>query len=238
MSPILLATRTALAILLIARDPGDPAAAPPVEVRAVPWERGLPSPRIPASMRAAIEPRSAGADLPGGVRLRFWPAKRIRVDPRIERAPGGLDRVHVHSPFASGAFAGVLRIEGGEDGWIDAKGQRVGPGTYAAVYAVQPILKEHRGTRPWRDVLLLVHPREARLPLDEPSHAADASRRVSGSGHPAVLSLPPPGNRAVPSLPCLLLGPGGRVVLELRIQDRAVALELSVGPSRPADGAI
>lgn len=151
-------------------------------------------PRIPARLRAAVERESApaAASIGEGGALRFWPAKRIASAPAGGSA---FERTRVAYGFAPGAFVGVLEVSG-PDGWTDAKGQRVAPGAYAAVYAIQPILKAHAGTTRIRDVLLLVAPADARLPVDDPARAAEASRRVAGSGHPAVVALATPGDPA------------------------------------------
>jgi hypothetical protein len=110
------------------------------------------------------------------------------------------------APFAVGERLGASAVEPGQlvplrDGtplgelvldaeWSDFRGQRIAPGRYALVYALQPRLKEHAGADVIRDFALLV-PREAleaggETPLDI---LIAASRRVARTSHPALMAL-------------------------------------------------
>jgi hypothetical protein len=68
--------------------------------------------------------------------------------------------------------------------WTDFRGQKIEPGRYALRYALQPRLKEHVGADAIRDFALL-----APAVDDGSTPLLEASRRVSGTGHPAVMAL-------------------------------------------------
>ena len=48
--------------------------------------------------------------------------------------------------------------------WQDFRAQTVPPGTYVLRYAVQPLLKDHAGTSPWRDFGILTGTQQSRHP--------------------------------------------------------------------------
>ena len=76
--------------------------------------------------------------------------------------------------------------------WIDYRGQTIPAGHYGLRYALQPRLKDHRGADADRDFALLV-PEAAGKPDQPrtPDQWIEASRQVSGTHHPAVMSLRP-----------------------------------------------
>lgn len=76
--------------------------------------------------------------------------------------------------------------------WRDFRGQTIAPGRYGLRYALQPRLKDHVGADAIRDFALLVPPGGEPPPSDAGAAAwIAASRRASGTAHPAVLALVP-----------------------------------------------
>ncbi len=117
--------------------------------------------------------------------------------------------------------------------WTDSKDQAISAGAYALVYAVQPAIKEHRGVSELRDVLVLVAAREfaASAGIDG---LVEASRRVSGSGHPAVLALLPPPPAA--GAPGVVREDAGRLILEVQTGGIPLALILVRAANSPRTG--
>jgi hypothetical protein len=86
-----------------------------------------------------------------------------------------------------GALGGVLVVE---SGWRDFRDRAVPAGVYTLRRALQPNLKEHAGTSPSRDFLLLVPARVDDGGARAPEGWIAASRGIAGP-HPAVLCLLP-----------------------------------------------
>ena len=75
--------------------------------------------------------------------------------------------------------------------WSDFRGQEIVAGRYELRYALQPRLKDHVGLDRIRDFALLV-PRSVAAEAPQgasPEFWIEASRRVAGSRHPAVMAL-------------------------------------------------
>lgn len=109
----------------------------------------------------------------------------------------------------------------------DSRGRAIPLGMYLLCYAVQPAIKEHRGTSEFRDMVLLLPAQEFPIPA-RPEAIVDASRRVSGTGHPAVLALVPA--QMTGDFPRLTRTISGRLVLEVRSGGLVLGLDLSGGP--------
>lgn len=104
-----------------------------------------------------------------------------------ERFGGEASEAGQTLPLANGTPLGELLID---DAWSDFRGQTIVAGRYSLRYALQPRLKEHVGVDQIRDFALLVAP-ETEIASGEGATEAwiAASRRVSGTRHPAVLAL-------------------------------------------------
>lgn len=87
-------------------------------------------------------------------------------------------------PLRDGARLGEVELS---RVWSDFRGQAIAAGRYELRYALQPRLKEHVGSDAVRDVALLVPSEAVAIGVSEGWIAA--SRRVSGSRHPAVMAL-------------------------------------------------
>lgn len=87
-----------------------------------------------------------------------------------------------------GALEGVIHFDQDAE---DRRGQTVRAGFYTLRYAVMPSNDEHLGAAPHRDFLLLVPMADDPDPKARPNAEAlvTISRRVSGSEHPAILSV-------------------------------------------------
>jgi hypothetical protein len=173
-----------------------------------------PLPGDAAALRAAVARECVVLDLesPAGGRIRVWPARRIRAAPPPAPGEPGYMRERLAYSIEPGSLVAVASWDAG---WRDYRDQPILAGTYALVYAIQPAIKEHRGVSDFRDVLLVVPARDAggRLRLGDLPRTVAASRRVSGTSHPAVVALFPSG-RAGP-LPRVTEGPRGTRILEV-----------------------
>ncbi len=91
--------------------------------------------------------------------------------------------------LAEGTLIGAIRYEGDAN---DYRNQDVKPGVYTLRYALQPVDGNHQGTAPFRDFLLLVPSSVDVSPAAmKVSDLLDASRKTTGTTHPAILSLVP-----------------------------------------------
>lgn len=136
----------------------------------------------------------------GRVLCEIWPAKAWPAAKDFK--PTGA----VNYPFEFGELLGAIRFarNGG-----DFRGQKIRKGTYTMRYALQPQDGNHVGTSDTRDFLVL-------LPAADDKNAAplekeklfEESTNASGTPHPAILSLLPPG-KDVKELPRIVHHEGG-----------------------------
>jgi hypothetical protein len=106
-----------------------------------------------------------------------WTAEERRAPAELE--PG--QRIALRP----GAWLGEVELF---TAWRDFRDQEVAAGRYELCYALQPRLKEHAGVDAIRDFGLLVA-RPAAAGRGCLGDWLAASRRVSGTGHPAVIAL-------------------------------------------------
>lgn len=150
-------------------------------------ERIAPPPEVPATMRAAVGKIGIAMALPSGGISRVWPARRVDAAAPPTPDEPAFQRERVRFPIEQGSLVAIVSLAAP---WTDYRGQRISPGTYALVYAIQPSFKQHRGVSEFRDALLLVRPADALVSGDLATLVA-ASRVVSGTSHPAVAALFP-----------------------------------------------
>ncbi|MEP6767900.1 MAG: hypothetical protein ABJC61_04480 [Acidobacteriota bacterium] len=174
----------------------------------------------------AISASALAVTLPDGNRARFWPARSLAPPSPPEEGSSPFLRERVRYRIAPGSLVGVIDFSAA---WTDSRVQAIPAGAYALVYAVQPAIKEHRGVSEIRDVLVLVPAHEFAVSAGVDSVVA-ASRRVAGTGHPAVLALLPP--PSIPDPPRVVREDGGRLVLEVLAGGIPMALILS-GAANP-----
>jgi hypothetical protein len=140
----------------------------------------------PSELQTAVSGLLAGS----GFLITNNGAKYCEIWLRAARPAGGtVYEENVTLPeIPAGAFLGVIRFDvSGADG----RGQTIAPGLYLLRYAVMPGNESHQGAARQRDFLVLTPAAEDRKP--EAIAKLDAllalSRKVSGTGHPAVLSF-------------------------------------------------
>jgi len=138
-----------------------------------------------SSLRAAIRNECIAVELPPGGTLRVWPARRVRAS---RPPPAGESRVARDRVQLSIQPGSLVAVASWDSPWIDYRGQTIPAGLYALVYAIQPQFKRHVGVSEFRDAALLVRPADAR-PGRDLAALVSASRRVSGTSHPAVAAL-------------------------------------------------
>ena len=98
-----------------------------------------------------------------------------------------------------GAFLGVLRFPGRG---ADRRGQTIKPGLYTLRFSYHPVNGDHLGAAPQRDFLVLTPIAEDKGPesVAKFDDLMVMSRKASGTGHPAVLSLAPSSSTKFPDL--------------------------------------
>jgi hypothetical protein len=89
---------------------------------------------------------------------------------------------------AQGAFIGLIHFPAKH---ADRRGQSIAPGLYTMRLSFFPVNGDHQGVAPQRDFLLLSNAAEDTDPAATPNFNAlvDASKKVSRTPHPAVLSM-------------------------------------------------
>lgn len=130
----------------------------------------------------------------GKTAAELWPAKEI-AETRQEKAILGARFGQV----AEGGLVGIVRFP---EKWSDFRGKPVAAGTYAMRYGIEPADGNHMGVSEYRDFLLLVPIASDVGPKSFPAGDAlyAASRKASGTNHPAVMSLvPAPAGATAPS---------------------------------------
>ena len=144
-------------------------------------------------LAAAIGERLAGKGLKivtdqGRTLCEIWPVKSWQVAAGF--APSG----EVNYPLELGELVGVIRFarNGG-----DFRGQKIRKGAYTMRYALQPQDGNHVGTSDTRDFVVLVPAADDKdaKPLAK-EKLFKQSTNASGTAHPAILSLLPPGKEA------------------------------------------
>jgi hypothetical protein len=90
--------------------------------------------------------------------------------------------------IAYGALLGAIRFPGTGS---DRRGQNIKPGVYTLRFGLFPVNGDHQGVAPQRDFLVFSLAAEDKDPNTTPAFdpLVAASRKVSGTQHPAVLSM-------------------------------------------------
>jgi len=98
-----------------------------------------------------------------------------------------------------GALMGAIRFPGQA---ADRRGQQIKAGTYTLRYSRYPVNGDHLGVAPQRDFLVMVPAAEDKDPNATPGfdELMAMSKKASGTPHPAVLSMEPPGGGSVPGI--------------------------------------
>lgn len=153
---------------------------------------GAPPGGLSEAVKAALPAEGLAVEAGGKVAAEFW----IRRE--IDKRDGGATKLGVE--FASipeGSLLGAVRFP---EGFNDYKGDALPAGVYTLRYAVQPADGNHMGVSLHRDFVLLVP--AADDPGAKPLAVADlhaASRKATGTKHPAVLAVFPVAADAKPA---------------------------------------
>jgi hypothetical protein len=117
----------------------------------------------------------------GAVYCEVWLSTKVPMGPKSTD-----DAITLSIP--QGTLLGVIRFTGPAQ---DRRGQSLKPGTYTMRYSQYPVNGDHQGVAPQRDFALLVRPSDDTDPSAKPAFDAlvGLSTKVSGTPHPAVLSI-------------------------------------------------
>jgi len=117
-----------------------------------------------------------------------------------------------------GAFLGVIRFDGRG---ADRRGQNLKPGVYILRYGLIPINGDHQGAAPQRDFMVMSLAAEDKDPNATPKFEdlTTASKKASGTPHPAVLSFWKADNDTAG-----LTQQGDDWVLQVKLGDTTIAL--------------
>ena len=106
--------------------------------------------------------------------------------PVLDKTPEAL----VMYPIEPGTLVGAFRFPAAGS---DYRNQKIKAGVYTLRYGYQPQDGNHLGTADYRDFLILVQAGEDKSAAKvTQEQVMDLSKKVSGSTHPAILSLLPP----------------------------------------------
>ena len=138
---------------------------------------------------------------------------------RTSKPSGGTTEEGATMPgIAMGAFLGVIRFDGRG---ADRRGQNLKPGVYILRYGLIPINGDHQGAAPQRDFMVMSLAAEDQDPNATPKFEdlTTASKKASGTPHPAVLSFWKADNDTAG-----LTQQGDDWVLQVKLGDTTIAL--------------
>jgi len=142
-----------------------------------------------------------------------WWLKSLSAVPSTSSEPDIL-----YGSLQPGALVGLLRFVSSSA--EDTRDQKLKPGLYTMRYALIPQDGNHMGVSEYRDFVLL-SPLSADTELDKVLSFDDLvnlSRKASGTGHPAVISLAAP-NPAYKKLPALVQDDQGNCSLQVDLRE-------------------
>jgi hypothetical protein len=143
---------------------------------------GAPPTDLAPALAAALQQQGVKILGPGGsVYCEVWFRKQLASGPKSTD-----DAVTLSIP--QGALLGVIRFAGPAQ---DRRGQSLKAGTYTLRYSQYPVNGDHQGVAPQRDFALLVRVADDTDASATPGFDAlvALSTKVSGTPHPAVLSI-------------------------------------------------
>jgi hypothetical protein len=150
------------------------------------------APGLPGAFGPAIQDQGYRVVGPAGPWCEIWFAKSIPA--------GKSSDASIAFGIPQGTLLGILRFPAKG---ADRRGQVIPPGVYTVRYSNFPVDGAHSGAAPQRDFGLLTPVAEDTDPAAKPAFDAllAASRKASGTPHPAVFSLEtPPQGAAAPSV--------------------------------------
>ncbi len=171
---------------------------------------GAPPSSLPPAVQRALE--SDGTKVVNGqdTVCELWWSKSIPTVPNASTSPD-----IVYGNLGVGTFVGVIDFPAQS---FDFRGQTIKPGLYTLRYALVPTDGNHMGVSTYRDFVLL-SPVSADTHVDAVLSFGDLlklSRQVTGTGHPAVMSLAP-ATADAKTLPILVQDDQGHSVLDVKL---------------------
>jgi hypothetical protein len=151
-----------------------------------------PPPDLPSTYASVISPHGYRVVGPNGPWCEVWFRNAIPTGAKPSDPAIAL-------PIAQGTLIGILRFPANG---MDRRGQQIKPGVYTMRYSDFPVDGAHQGVAPQRDFALLTPIAADPDPNAKPAFDAlvAMSKKASGSNHPAVFSLEPPGGTSFPAL--------------------------------------
>jgi hypothetical protein len=150
------------------------------------------APGLPGAYAGVLQAGGYRISGPAGLWCEVWLAKSIPAGKSADAS--------IAFAIPQGTLLGVLRFPGKG---ADRRGQVIPAGVYTIRYSNFPVDGAHSGVAPQRDFGLLTAIAEDADPAAKPSFEAlvGASRKASGTPHPAVFSLEtPPSGASAPSV--------------------------------------
>ena len=140
---------------------------------------------------AAVEAKGVQVAGKAGPVCTIWLAKAFPLKPKFKPT------LNIKYSLTPGQLIGALQVQ--SDTFTDFRGQPIKPGIYTLRYGQQPTDGNHVGTSELSDFLLAVpaasdaDPAVVKVPT-----LMKRSAKATGSNHPAIFSLLPPEEKAVP----------------------------------------
>ena len=144
---------------------------------------GPPPPEIAPSIAGALQKNGTKIANGGTAYCEIW----FRADKPTGGKNASEEAVTLPS-IPQGALLAVIRFDGKGS---DRRGQNIKPGVYTLRYSLMPVNGDHQGAAPQRDFILMSNAADDKDLNAMPSFEAlvGMSRKVSGTPHPAVMSL-------------------------------------------------
>jgi hypothetical protein len=178
---------------------------------------GAPPADLAPAIGAALQKQGYKVVGPSGELCSVWFVSKTPAGPEVPDLDVALKTV------PQGALMGVIQFP---QAHRDRRGQAIKPGVYTLRYSQHPVDGAHVGAANQRDFLLMV-PAAGDTKADSTPGFAELvalSRKVSGTNHPAVLSLAASGESTFPQMK--QEGEAGDWVLHAKIGDTPVGLML------------
>jgi hypothetical protein len=173
--------------------------------------------QVPGALADRLDPQGSRIIHHKDTVCDVWWLKSLHGVPTASSQPDLL-----YGSLQPGALVGLLQFISPDA--EDFRDQKLKPGLYTMRYAQIPQDGNHMGVSEYRDFVLL-SPLSADTQLDKVlafDDAVNLSRKATGTGHPAVISLSPP-NPAYKKLPALLQDDQGNCSLQVDLHEDAPA---------------
>ena len=169
--------------------------------------------QVPGALADRLDPQGSRIIHRKDVVCDVWWLKSLAGAPSTSSQPDLL-----YGSLQPGTLVGLLQFISPQA--EDFRDQKLKPGLYTMRYAQIPQDGNHMGVSEYRDFILL-SPLSADTQLDKTlpfDDLVNLSRKATGTGHPAVISLGPP-NPAYKKLPALLQDDQGNCSLQVDLHE-------------------